>query len=241
MKKFTIKTIEISNNNQSVNLHSNDDYLFMCFNSTGYYTYQKETKLFALNDLILLKPNESVSIKAFNSKSELTITIVRIPLDTLTAFSDNNTNLKASFEFVPYNIAVINAQNERASLMKNILNKIMHNRDEELIGNSILNNGFFASFLILFLRECVSNDYVHRYNKRNKLAIDDVFNYITHHLNEDLSLNKLSKVFYISKEHLIREFKKQSGLTLHQSARIPESVFSPIPEISRMLPACGIS
>ena len=45
--------------------------------------------------------------------------------------------------------------------------------------------------------------------------IDDVFEYISQHLTDDLSLETLEKEFFVSKEHISREFKKSTGLTLH--------------------------
>lgn len=45
--------------------------------------------------------------------------------------------------------------------------------------------------------------------------LDDVFRYISHHLTEDLSLKALEKEFFVSGEHISREFKKRTGITLH--------------------------
>ncbi len=47
------------------------------------------------------------------------------------------------------------------------------------------------------------------------LIIDNVFEYISQHLTEDLSLDALEKAFFVSGEHISREFKKSTGMTLH--------------------------
>lgn len=47
------------------------------------------------------------------------------------------------------------------------------------------------------------------------MIIDDVFQYISHHLTEDLSLKTLEREFFVSGEHISREFKKSTGITLH--------------------------
>ena len=48
-----------------------------------------------------------------------------------------------------------------------------------------------------------------RYNKINLIV-----HYINENLSEDLSLDRLSKVFFISKYHLARLFKEQTGYTI---------------------------
>jgi len=48
--------------------------------------------------------------------------------------------------------------------------------------------------------------------------ISDIIHYINNNLAEPLSLDTLSKRFYISKYHLFREFKKCTGYTPHEYA-----------------------
>ena len=47
-------------------------------------------------------------------------------------------------------------------------------------------------------------------------ALDDIFIFIKHHLYEEISLERLEKEFFISKYHISREFKRQTGITVHQ-------------------------
>ena len=46
--------------------------------------------------------------------------------------------------------------------------------------------------------------------------ISSIIQYINANITHDLSLDKLSEKFYTSKYHLLREFKKHSGYTLHK-------------------------
>ena len=44
---------------------------------------------------------------------------------------------------------------------------------------------------------------------------DSIVRYINENLEEDLSLERLSEKFFVSKYHLAREFKKYTGYTVH--------------------------
>ena len=46
--------------------------------------------------------------------------------------------------------------------------------------------------------------------------IDGIVEYINNHINEELTIDELSKEFYLSKFHLSREFKKYTGTTIHR-------------------------
>ncbi|HEX2946907.1 MAG TPA: AraC family transcriptional regulator [Clostridia bacterium] len=70
-----------------------------------------------------------------------------------------------------------------------------------------LNMAYFDSY-----KESIQDDIV--FNRK----ISDIIHYINSNLAEPLSLDTLSKKFYISKYHLFREFKKYTGYTPHEYA-----------------------
>ena len=45
--------------------------------------------------------------------------------------------------------------------------------------------------------------------------IASILQYINHNLKEDLSVETLSARYYVSKYHLMRKFKQETGYTLH--------------------------
>lgn len=51
-----------------------------------------------------------------------------------------------------------------------------------------------------------------RYNRK----VIDIIDYITEHLGDDLSIDKISDQFYISKYHMMRIFKAETGYSVHQ-------------------------
>ncbi len=51
---------------------------------------------------------------------------------------------------------------------------------------------------------------------RHHLMLDEVFLFIQAHLTEELTLERLEKEFFVSREHIAREFKRQTGQTVHR-------------------------
>ena len=45
--------------------------------------------------------------------------------------------------------------------------------------------------------------------------MDDIFIYIKEHLTENITLERLEDEFYVSRYHIVREFKKMTGETPH--------------------------
>lgn len=45
--------------------------------------------------------------------------------------------------------------------------------------------------------------------------IASILQYINHNLQADLSVEKLAARYYVSKYHLMRKFKEETGYTLH--------------------------
>lgn len=166
-------------------------------------------------DMLLLKPGQTQEIYAA-SNSPCFLKCISIPVESLTALSDQTCDLVQKFEFAPYDTTVIHAEAKSSMLIQNILTKLDTLDEEEItLGRKLYEKSLFTTFLVLFLRACVQSDCVHQSHQRKVLIIDDVFEYISQHLTDDLSLKTLEKEFFVSKEHISREFKKSTGITLH--------------------------
>ncbi len=83
-------------------------------------------------------------------------------------------------------------------------------------GSHILKNSLFLQFIVhlnrLFLSRKDNNEIGDiEYDEH----IEDILSYINAHLQEDLSIDRLSSNFYMSKYYLMHKFKAQTGYTIH--------------------------
>lgn len=167
-------------------------------------------------DIIFLKPGQTQEIVATSQKNACLLLCVTIPEESLRALSDSTCDLAANFRFAPYETSVIPGEMKSSMMLRNMVMKLDALKDEDIkTGIELYEKSLFTTFLVLFLRTCIQSDQVHQFHQKKMLMIDDVFEYISQHLTEDLSLKKLEEVFFISGEHISREFKKNTGVTLH--------------------------
>lgn len=168
------------------------------------------------SDIIFLKPGQTQTILASSQKTVCSLLSIRIPEESLETLSDSTCDLAESFRFAPYGTDVIRGEMKSVMLLRNMVMKLDTLREEDIrVGTELYEKSLFTTFLVLFLRTCVQSDQVYQSRRKKMLMIDDVFEYISQHLTEDLSLKMLEEVFFISGEHISREFKKSAGITLH--------------------------
>ncbi len=168
------------------------------------------------SDIIFLKPGQTQEIVSVSQKSNCRLLGITIPEESLVMLSDPTCDLAANFRFAPYNTAVIPGEMKSTMLLRNMITKLDTLKDEDMKpGIELYEKSLFTTFLVLFLRTCIQSDQMYQFHQKKMLMIDDVFEYISQHLTEDLSLKKLEEVFFISGEHISREFKKSTGVTLH--------------------------
>lgn len=70
--------------------------------------------------------------------------------------------------------------------------------------------------LILYLNCMAYEQNVPSPSARSLTLFENLLLYIENHLNEDLSLDRLSKVFFVNKYHIAHLFKEEFGLPVHQ-------------------------
>ena len=167
-------------------------------------------------DMIFLKPQQAQTIETFTKKISCSLLCISISKNSLLQLSDSTCNLAEKFDFAPYGANVIHAEIKSIMLIRNLLTKLYTLEEENLaLGRELYEKSLFTTFLILFLRTCVQSDQAYQANQKKLLIIDDIFQYISRHLTVDLSLKILEETFFVSGEHISREFKKRTGISLH--------------------------
>lgn len=70
--------------------------------------------------------------------------------------------------------------------------------------------------LISFNKACISEDFGFKPEARYNRKIIEIIEYIGNNLSKDLSIDLLADHFYMSKYHMMRTFKNETGYSIHQ-------------------------
>lgn len=172
------------------------------------------------DDLLICKPNQIMELEYTGGQIPLSVIWVRIPKTIMAEYSTAETDILGSFSMNPAQIVQIRAQSQILMLIKSLAMQLISLPEEEFrFAADLMEKATIQMLLALVLKACIMED-PHRAklnNKRdNRLSLDDVFVYIHTHLTEEITLEQLEQEFYVSRHHLIREFKKRTGQTVHR-------------------------
>ena len=102
-------------------------------------------------------------------------------------------------------------------LLKNLARKLLVlPQESSQFGAAAFEHGILQMFVVLALRACIHAEFHTASVSRHHLMLDEVFLFIQAHLTEELTLDRLEKEFFVSREHIAREFKRQTGQTVHR-------------------------
>lgn len=111
---------------------------------------------------------------------------------------------------------VLNLNSDKMYELKHLFDdavQLSMNTKDQVYANDVLKKICLYKILI-FLNQCEKAPYKEMDNPRN-LTMEKLVKYISENYHKDLSLEHLSKIFYISTYHLNKLFKEYSGFTIH--------------------------
>lgn len=100
--------------------------------------------------------------------------------------------------------------------MKDILSELESSAQSDGYGKDLLIQSLFLQFMVYLNRIFLKKQYI--FDKKSYTfdsQIASILQYINHNLKEDLSVETLATRYYVSKYHLMRKFKEETGYTLH--------------------------
>lgn len=132
--------------------------------------------------------------------------------------SVENTNLLYCFNNIhkQENKNLIRTSYELHKMIKDNIVRIKALSQEKDFGDDLLKEAYLTELLIYLNRAYLKQEgnKVHEDVSYNPV-IENLIYYINTNLQSDLSLDKLADKMFLSKYHLAREFKKNTGFTLH--------------------------
>lgn len=167
-------------------------------------------------DLLICKPKQVMVLENTSDRFPLLALWVRLSTNLMNTCSTEKTNIIDSFSINPEPVVRIRGQSEMLSLIKSLASqmKVLPNEADRYAAD-LLEESSVKMFLAMVIRTCVQSD-LYRVKHSGHLAIDEVFRYIHAHLTEELTLEQLEKEFFVTRHHLIRQFKRRCGMTIHQ-------------------------
>lgn len=87
---------------------------------------------------------------------------------------------------------------------------------EELYASQMYCRILFLKLLIELNRCCISNPEVFHKMARYDKKVVEIIHYINENLASDLTIETLSDKFFLSKYHMMRKFKEETGYSMHQ-------------------------
>lgn len=198
-------------------------FLIVRVGNCSFYNEEKEheSKEYAIwhcgpNDLILIKPKETIQLQCRNSQHPAELLWIQYSEDLLLELSEEGTNLQQSMKVVPFSCISVSTDGGTASILKNLFTRLEQSEQEkEEFAAALFEQSMLSLMIVIILRAWICAEFEKTRKGHRQFVLDDLFAYIHRHITEDLSLERLEKVFFVSRYHICREFKKQTGQTLH--------------------------
>ncbi|HHW23248.1 MAG TPA: AraC family transcriptional regulator [Clostridiaceae bacterium] len=200
-----------------VGYHSHDFYEIY-FLLSGKVTYLIEGKSYSLKPWdILIINNKDLHKPIIESGSVYERIVIWINPDYIRKLCTPSSDLLTCFESTSKNrYSLLRPGAEMLNSIKNTVFKLEKVLFANSFGSDILTGTYLTELIVLINKAYLDTDVVSieediSYNS----TVNDIIHYINRNLGSDLSLESLSKRYFMSKYHLLREFKKHTGYTLH--------------------------
>ncbi|NMM64827.1 AraC family transcriptional regulator [Clostridium sp. P21] len=199
-----------------VNLHHHDFYEFYLFIS-GDVKYLIEGKSYnlKLGDIILINTKELHQAVINSMKVPYERIVLWINKSFLKGLSTPTTDLTLCFESIEKR-SVIRADIETQQNIKTQLNKLLLLENHKDFGKDLLYKAYIVELIINLSNFVLDDKSNSNIDVKKSNLIDRIVEYINNHLDKDITIDELSKEFYLSKFHLAREFKRHTGTTIHR-------------------------
>lgn len=163
----------------------------------------------------LLRPGATAKVRA--QEQGLELWQLRLQPELLRQISCPGCDLEACFSVVPFQCAVVRLNTQNVTLLRRLYSLLRQELAQpDALAGGVYRRGLVELLVAGVLRCCVTEERKTALVGRKRLVVDEVFAYINAHLAEPLRLKDLAVHFYVSPEHLARQFKQRTGQTLHQ-------------------------
>ncbi len=129
---------------------------------------------------------------------------------------EDNTNLSDCFRLARETSSVMHMPKGTEHDLLFHMKKIERVDKDEGFANQLYTEILFIEFMILLNRALQSNQLEQLHEAIYDPKVQQIIEYINSHLAEDLSIDMLADVAFMSKYYLMRKFKAETGYSIHQ-------------------------
>ena len=184
--------------------------LFLVMRGNGIFRCPDAVLPAQQQNLIIFKPGRGGRLEYPGAYGPLELIRVQLSPEALALLSDADTDLEKSFNVVPFHQVAVRPDSQIYMLLKNLARKmIVLPQEKTQFGAAVFEHGILQMFVVLALRACIHAEFHTAAVSRHHLMLDEVFLFIQAHLTEELTLERLEKEFFVSREHIAREVKRQ--------------------------------
>ncbi|OPX45603.1 HTH-type transcriptional activator RhaS [Ruminiclostridium hungatei] len=200
---------------EKVSLHHHDFYECFFFIS-GNVSYYIEGKTYALKpgDIVLVDTTELHQLIVMDHSIPYERIVLWIDKSFLNSLSTDQTDLASCFYAKKDN--VIRLSLDLQQTIRTILHKLISIENYTGIGSDILYKSYFIELFVQINMALLHNNIRPDADVKKSIMITGIIEYINNHIEEELTIDSLSEHVFLSKYHLLREFKKHSGTTIHK-------------------------
>ena len=195
-------------------VHHHDFYeIFFLIDGKVAYWSEGQTYNLSPGDILLINPMVLHRPIPDENISDYDRIVLWINKDYLEELSQDGAELFKCFEnSVHKNMCLLHTDGGQMLLMKNRLEDMVKESYSNEFGSKICAYGILRQFMVELNRFSMKIGYEMTEQKNNSPLVSNVLQYIGEHYNEELSLDRLAKTFYVSKYHLSHEFSKEMGV-----------------------------
>ena len=171
--------------------------LFLVMRGSGVFRCSEVVLPAQQQNLIIFKPGQGGRLEYAGAYGPLELIRVQLSPQTLAQLSDADTDLEKSFNVVPSRQVAVRPDSQIYMLLKNLARKLlMLPQERTQFGAAVFEHGILQMFVVLALRACIHAEFHTASVSRYHLMLDEEF--------------------FVSREHIAREFKRQTGQTVHR-------------------------
>ena len=219
MRKNTFEVFHYKDETvQEVALHHHDFYELYFFVS-GSVSYNIESNNYRLSpgDMLLISPQELHQPLVSQEKQQYERYVLWINSSFLQQFSTPSQDVTKCFDpSAPEHTNLIRPDGVTRELLTYLIQQLIREQENEAFATDLYCLALLAQLLVLVNRTALRAGQAPEPRENADSTVYRIIAYINEHYNEDLTLDFLANMFFISKYHLSREFNRVAGTSVHR-------------------------